>query len=114
VCHSGKRITNEFSGDVTGRECANFARHFTLARDVEYKHALQPAARAYYESALDPRLAMDLAAASCKGWGERAGCEQLRIASRLSDEKQVKRAGNTAQAVAAAPAKVSTAPNVAR
>lgn len=115
VCFSGQRITHEYAGDSTGRECSNLARHFLLARDIEYRHALQPAARAYFEAAYDARFAADLARASCTRWGERAGCEQARIASRRMEETQALRASGSPSAAAAAagPVRVS-APAPAR
>jgi hypothetical protein len=65
--------------DVTGRECANLARHFTLARDDEYTHALTPAGRRYYEAAHNAALAARLYATSCGRLGYAEACGAARL-----------------------------------
>lgn len=75
VCFSGARIKAINGVDITGRECAYFARRFSLAKDPEYAFALEPAARRFFEAIYEPARAVRLYQAACGRLGYAHGCE---------------------------------------
>lgn len=78
VCLSGVRLKQAYGPDATGRECANLARQFVLASDEEYRFAMRPAARTFYEKLQDTTLAAKLYAAACERYGRSEACEARR------------------------------------
>jgi hypothetical protein len=88
VCSAGVRIVDIMDRDITGRECAHVARQFVLARDPEYRFALSPAARAFYEAIYDQGRAVRLMGDACNR-GDLGVCEARFALGRQMDPRDV-------------------------